>query len=131
MITSPLPPLDPPQEDPSPDTPHATHDTTNLSLEIQHPSCPKDDDETESEHEPQLSRSPSTVPSTSDAPLRTPADDYVSEGRQWMSSAAREEEVKEWGQYLGEAKAADRRLSAFTGFTASSSSAWGSLEFHG
>ncbi|KAF8498238.1 hypothetical protein F5888DRAFT_1826570 [Russula emetica] len=81
MITSPLPPLDPPQ-DPSPDTPLVTHDT-NPSPKFQHQSS-SNDDETESESEPQLSRSPSTAPSTSETPLRTPADDYVFEGRQWM-----------------------------------------------
>src|SRR6267154_2742526 len=123
MITSPLPPLDPPQ-DPSPDTPLATHDT-NPSPKFQHRSSPTDD-ETESESEPQLSRSSSTAPSTStsETTLLTPADDCVLEGRQWMLSAAREEEVKEWGLYLNEAATANRRLSALTDV---SSSAWSSM----
>jgi hypothetical protein len=122
MITYPLPPLDPPQDHPSPDTPLVTHDT-NPSPKLRHQSS-SEDDETESESEPQLSRSPSTAPSTSDTPLQTPADDYVLEGRQWMLSAAREEEVKEWGQYLDDAAAANRRLSALTDV---SSSTWSSV----
>jgi hypothetical protein len=125
MITSPLPPVDPFQ-DPSPDTPLATHDT-NPSPKLQRQPSPNDDDETESESEPQLSRSPSTAPSTSETPLQTPIDDYVLEGRQWMLSAAREEEVKvkEWGRYLDEeAAAANRRLSALTD---ASCSTWSSM----
>jgi len=121
MITSPLPFLDPPQ-DPSPDTPLATHDT-NPSPKFQHQSS-LEDDETESESEPQLSRSPSTAPSTSETPLLTPADDYVLDGRQWMLSEAREEELEEWGQYLGEPAAANYRLSALT---AAPPSAWSSM----
>jgi hypothetical protein len=126
MITSPLPPLDPPPQDPSPGTLLATHDDTNPSPKFEHhqSSSPKDDDETESESEPQLSRSPSTAPSTSETPLLTPADDRVLEGRQWVLSEAREEEVKEWGQYLGEAATANHRLSALT---PASSSAWSSM----
>ena len=78
----------------------------------------------ESESEPQLSRSPSIVPSTSDTPLLTPADDYELKSHQWMSSVAREGEVKEWGQYLGKAAAANRRLSA----PAALSSAWSYMD---
>lgn len=122
MITSPLPHLDPPQDPLSPDTPLATHDT-NPSPKFQHQSS-SEDDETESESEPQLSRSSSTAPSTSETPLQTPIDDCVLEGRQWMSSAAREEEVKEWGQYLDDAAAANHRLSALTD---ASSSTWSSV----
>jgi len=118
MITSPLPPVDPFQ-DPSPDTPLATHDT-NPSHKLRHS---PEDDETESESEPQLSRSPSTA-STSETPLQTPIDDYVLEGRQWMLSAAREEEVKGWGQYLDDDAAANRRLSALTD---ASCSTWSSM----
>lgn len=122
MITSPLPSLDPPQDPPSSDTPPATHNT-NPSPKFQHQSS-LEDDETESESEPQLSRSPSTVPSTSETPLLTPADDYVLDGRQWMLSEAREEEVKEWEQYLGEAAVPNYRLSALT---TPSPSAWSSV----
>jgi hypothetical protein len=124
MITTALPPLDPPQP-PSPDTPPATLDDTNVYSKFQQrqsssSSSPTDDDETESESEPQLSRSSSTAPSTSEGPLWTPTDDYSLESRQWMLSAACEDEVKEWGQYLGEAAAADPCLSAPAAAAASS-----------
>jgi hypothetical protein len=56
--------------------------------------------------------------------LLTPADEYVREGRQWMLSEAREEEVKEWGQYLDESATANHRLSVLTDV---SSSAWSSM----
>ena len=117
MITTALPPLDPPQP-PSPDTPPAPDDDTNVYSKFQQrqssSSPPTDDDETESESEPQLSRSSSTAPSTSEGPLWTPTDDYSLESRQWMLSAACEDEVKEWGQYLAEAATADPCLSAPT-----------------
>lgn len=122
MITYPLPPVDPPSQDPSPDTQLVTPDT-NPSPKSRHQPSPKDD-ESESESEPQLSRSPSTAPSTSETPLQTPIDDCVLEGRQWMSSAAREEEVKDWGQYLVEPAAANRRLSALTDISCST---WSSV----
>lgn len=121
MITSPLPPLDPPPQDRFPDTALATHNGTNPSskFEYRSSSFPKGD-ETESESEPQLSRSPSTTPSTSETPLLTPADDCVLDGRRWVLSEAREEELKEWGQYLGEAATANCRLSALTAASSSS-----------
>ncbi len=112
MITSPLPPLDPPPQDPSPDTPLASHDTNPRG------------DETESESEPQLSRSSLRTSSTFETPLPTPVDDHALESRQWMLSAACEEEVKEWGQYLGEAAVVSHRLSTST---AASSSVWSSV----
>jgi hypothetical protein len=56
--------------------------------------------------------------------LHTPADEYVFEDRQWILSADRKEEVKEWGQYLGEGAAVDRRLSTPA---AASSSVWDSM----
>ncbi len=122
MITAPLPPVDSFQ-DPSPDTPLPIHDT-NPSSKFQRRSSPRDEDESELESEPQLSRPSSMTPSTSDTLLHTPADDYVFEDRQWILSADCKGEVEEWGQYLCEPAAVDRRLSAPA---AASSSVWDSM----
>jgi hypothetical protein len=116
MITSALPPLadDPPRSS-SPNTPLPSIRDTELSLNPR--SSPPRDDETETESEPPLTPSSSTR----ETPLPTsPTDDYALAGRRWILSAACDEDVREWGECLGEA-AANRRSSAAT---AASSAVW-------
>lgn len=65
-----------------------------------------DDDESDWEREPELSHSHSAS-SLSSSPAATPSplsplglEELHDDGRRWVLSAARDEEVKEWGQYL-------------------------------
>ena len=115
IITHSLPPIPSPLREASPDTPQPTVDT-NSSHEHQSSSG---DDETEWGSEPPLSSS-SSRPETPLPTPTSPAGDYVLEGREWIISAACEDEVKEWGQYLGEA-GANRQVSAST------AAVWGTM----
>jgi hypothetical protein len=90
-----------------------------------------EDDASELGGLPSLSSSPSSTSLTIET--RSPVspvhhddvhDDLPRDDRSWISSAACDDDLKEWGQYLNEAGENRRRLS---GATAASSTGWSAI----
>ncbi|KAI0282238.1 hypothetical protein BC826DRAFT_1110910 [Russula brevipes] len=99
MTSKSLPPL--PHEDPLPDSPMRSE-----RLRLRRRSAPAtEDDDDESDWEPELSHSHSAS-SLSSSSAETPSPlspldlELYDDGRRWVLSAARDDEVKEWGRYL-------------------------------